>query len=78
MNDVQMEILESIKKLAVEQATIKGHLESYLKQSDRQEKSIDEMQKKLAHVNGYVNIFKGVIWFFGVVLSGILIKVFKY
>lgn len=74
VNDIHLEILEEIKKLAVEQATLKATIEAHLVQCDKIEEDIKDLQKDTIKLNKHDFIIKGMLWVYGAIISTLLYK----
>ena len=74
MKDIQLEILEEIKKLAVDHATIKANLESHLKSQERHEEAIEALQNDTKKLAKHDFILKSMLGVYGVIISGFIGK----
>lgn len=69
ITDLQKEILDEIKKIAVDQSTLKANIESYMKQTDKHEVQLQKIEEKLTEVNKHGVIIKGMLWVYGLIVS---------
>lgn len=74
MNDIQLEILEEIRKIAVDQAALRATVESHLDRNEKNERDIEALQKDTIKLNKHDFIIKGMLWIYGAIISTLLYK----
>ena len=74
VNEVLLEILDQVKRVANEQSAFNARLESVSKITDRQEVDIKELQVVSQDVHRHGVILKGFLWVYGLIISGVLVK----
>lgn len=77
INEVLLEILSEVKKLTSEQSTTNAKLEACIKMTDRQDIEIRTLQANNTEVHRHGVIIKGMLWMYGIIISGLIVKFFS-
>ena len=74
VNEVLLEILDEVKKLAVEQASVNARLEACVLMTNRQDADIKVLQVNDSEVHKHGVILKGMLWMYGLIVAGLVGK----
>lgn len=74
VNEVLLDILNEVRKISSEQSSTNAKLEACVKMTDRQEEDIKALQITDNEVHKHGVILKGMLWVYGIIFSGVLVK----